>query len=661
MRTIHSLLVANRGEIARRIFRTCRTMGIRTVAVHSDADAGAAFVREADVAVAIGPGPAAASYLRGAAVIEAAVRTGADAIHPGYGFLSENADFAEQVIAAGLLWVGPPPSAIRAMGDKAASRRTVVAHGVPVVPGYDGDDQQDVTFLAEGARIGVPLLVKASAGGGGRGMRRVDALDALPDALASARREAEAAFGDGRLLLERYVLRPRHIEVQILADAHGKVLHLGERECSVQRRHQKVLEEAPSPGVDADLREELGEAAVRVARAVSYVGAGTVEFVMGADGSFCFLEMNTRLQVEHPVTEAVTGLDLVAAQLRIAEGRPLDEEQDDIGIFGHAIEARVCAEDPTRDWMPASGKLVRANWGEHEAVRVDSGFESGDEVPSHYDSMLAKVVAWGPDRAEANRRLRRALEAAWVPGIVTNLPLLRDVVAHPSWESAALHTGFFGEHGLPRPVPSNLARGAVVAAAWSAWQRQTAAHGGAFRLWGAATETDIYAYGSEQIEVRTTAVDDAFDVATPGGTRRVKVLSQAGDSVRLVIDGVTRSVLIARAHGTGPLNDGDTLYVHLGDAEAAVTLVPRFPAPARADDAPGACVAPTPGVVRVVHVQEGAAVEAGAPLVTLEAMKVEHHLAAREAGTVTAVRCAVGDAVEAGTLLVRVEPASHGD
>ncbi len=657
MRTIHTLLVANRGEIARRIFRTCRTMGIRTVAVHSEADAGAAFVREADLAVAIGPGPAAASYLRGAAVIEAALRTGADAIHPGYGFLSENADFAEQVLAAGLLWVGPPPSAIRAMGDKAASRRTVVEHGVPVVPGYDGDDQQDATFMAEGARIGVPLLVKASAGGGGRGMRRVDDLEALPEALASARREAESAFGDGRLLLERYVLRPRHIEVQILADAHGKVLHLGERECSVQRRHQKVLEEAPSPGVDADLREELGEAAVRVARAVSYVGAGTVEFVMGEDGSFCFLEMNTRLQVEHPVTEAVTGLDLVAAQLRIAEGRPLDEEQDDIGIFGHAIEARVCAEDPIRDWMPASGRLVRARWGEHEAVRVDSGFESGDEVPSHYDSMLAKVVAWGPDRAEANRRLRRALEGAWVPGLVTNLPLLRDVVAHPAWESAALHTGFFGEHGLPRAVPSNLARGAVVAAAWSAWQRRASQLGGTFRLWGSATETDVYAYGSEQIEVRTTAVDDAFDVTTPGGTSRVKLLGHEGDTVRLVIDGITRSVQVARAHGTGPLNDGDTLYIHLGDAEAAVTLVPRFPAPARADDTPGACVAPTPGVVRVVHVQEGAVVAAGAPLVTLEAMKVEHHLAAREAGTVTAVRCAVGDAVEAGTLLVRVEAA----
>ncbi len=660
MKTIHKLLVANRGEIARRIFRTCRDLGIRTVAVASDADVDLPYVAEADEAVRIGPPAPSSSYLSADAVIDAAKRSGADAIHPGYGFLSENAAFAQRVTDEGLIWVGPPPGAITGMGDKAESRRTALAHGVPVVPGYDGDDESDDTFVREAARIGYPVLVKASAGGGGRGMRRVDDPADLLDAVASARREAISSFANGRLLLERYVLRPRHIEVQVFADTFGNLIHLGERECSIQRRHQKVLEEAPSPAVDAALRAKLGEAAVRVARAVDYVGAGTVEFVMSQEGEFFFLEMNTRLQVEHPVTELVTGLDLVAMQIAVAEGRPLPLSQDEVRLRGHAIEARVNAEDPNRDWMPGHGPLVRFELPSGGGVRVDSGYESGDVVGVHYDAMLAKVIAYGPDRLIANRRLRMALDASWAPGVVTNLPLLRDIVRDDAWIDGDLDTGFLPRRSLPRVPPANLERGALIAAVWAAAQRADVSKDlstpAAWRVWGSDEVVDRWAQGEAEVEVGVRDCRGVWEVRVGAeSARRVRITDRVGDVMRVEIDGLFSTVRVARAAGEGQVEDGDILYVHLGDGESMVRLVPRFPAPAGLESEPGSCVAPTPGVVRVVHVSEGDQVAKGQLLVTLEAMKMEHHLRAPVDGVVSAVRCAAGAAVDGGALLVKIE------
>ncbi|MCB9679986.1 MAG: ATP-grasp domain-containing protein [Alphaproteobacteria bacterium] len=667
MTTITKLLVANRGEIARRIFDTARAMGIRTVAVHTDADAHLPFVAEADEAVRIGEGPASSSYLDAEVVLAAARQTGADAVHPGYGFLSENAAFARAVTEAGLVWVGPAPDTIAVMGDKAAARRLAAAHDVPVVPGYDGDDQADATFVGEAERIGVPLLVKAAAGGGGRGMRRVDDLAALPEALASARREAASAFGDPRLLLERYVLRPRHVEVQVLGDAAGTVLHLGARDCSVQRRHQKVVEETPPPGLPEATLAGLLDSAVRLASAVGYVGAGTVEYVVGQDGGYYFLEMNTRLQVEHPVTEATHEVDLVAWQLSIAQGEVFDpvlvgeDGAFGAGCMGAAIEVRIYAEDPMRDWMPAAGRLERLHLPSSEDVRVDAGYRDGDVVPSHYDSMLAKVIAWGGDRASALRRLTWALDGAWAPGVVTNLPLLRSLVRDAAFAAGDVHTGLLGERGLPAAPPANLERGALVATAWAWWQRRQAADWRdglsppAWQIGGPPEQVDRWAYLTDEVEVGWTPRADGLSIRIGEAAHAVDVLAADGDTLRLRVDGVQRTVRVLRAGGPGTVDDGDTVYVHLGDGEAMVRLVPRFPAPAGLEPPPGSCVAPTPGVVRAVHVAAGDTVVAGAPLVTLEAMKMEHHLTAPGAGTVAAVRCAVGQAVDGGALLVQLE------
>jgi acetyl/propionyl-CoA carboxylase alpha subunit len=655
MTTIRRVLVANRGEIARRVMRTCRALGIHTVAVYSDADADAAHVHDADEAVRLGPAPSSESYLVAGAVLEAARTTGADAIHPGYGFLSENADFADAVEAAGLVWIGPPGSAMRALGAKAPARQLAARLGVPTVPGFDGE-ADDEALAAAALTVGFPLLIKASAGGGGRGMRRVDRADDLADALASARREAVAAFGDGRLLLERLIERPRHIEVQVMADAHGHVVHLLERECSIQRRHQKILEEAPSPFVDEALRARLGELAVTLARAVGYRSAGTVEFIVDQGGAAYFLEMNTRLQVEHPVTELITGLDLVALQLRIAEGRPLGLAQADIRAHGHAIEARVCAEDPNRDWLPASGLLRAFRVLEGDGVRVDAGFRDGDAVPVHYDSMLAKVIAWGEDREDAARRLHRALVGAWAPGLVSNLPLLRDVLVDEAFLAGDLDTGFLARRGLPRPVPMNTERGVVVGAALAFALRGTADGVPAgWRVDGPAWEEDRFAGPDQELVAATRAAPGGVDVAVGGVTRRVRVALVGSDAARVDVDGHTRLVRFARSGGPGPLVDDETLWLHLGDAEAMVRLVPRLPPPASALADPGSCVAPTPGVVRQVRVAPGDTVAAGDVLVVLEAMKTEHALRAPEAGTVAAVRVAPGDAVDAGALLVRIE------
>ncbi|HHO53290.1 MAG TPA: ATP-grasp domain-containing protein [Deltaproteobacteria bacterium] len=655
---MRTLLVANRAEIAHRVLRTASDRGLRTVAVFSEADRRLPYVAAADVAVCLGPAPGAESYLDPQRILEAARRTGADAIHPGYGFLSENAAFARAVIDSGLTWVGPPPGAIEAMGDKAAARRIAIEHEVPVVPGFDG-----VPSVEAAAELGFPVLIKAVAGGGGRGMRRVESPDAFADALASAQREARAAFGDDAVILERYVDGPRHVEVQIFADVHGAVIHLGERECSVQRRHQKVIEEAPSLAVDPALRARMGEAACRVAAAVGYVGAGTVEFLVDAHGAFYFLEMNTRLQVEHPVTEAITGLDLVDLQLQIAEGQPLPLSQDELVLEGWAIEARIYAEDPLRDYLPATGRLHRLELPALPGVRIDTGFASGSEISPYYDAMIAKVIATGPDRQTASRRLLRALQGAWAPGIVTNLPLLRQIIDHPLWHAGKLDTHFLARAELPQPPPLNLERGALAATALGVAQRR-GRYGSipaGFRLHGRAEQADTWRCGDQEVTVRWTPTACGL-VATIGSdppiTHQLRLGALEGDVLEVELDGLRtrwRLCWVPARGDTELLDDGDTVYVHLGDGEAFVQLVPRFSPPGQVTE-PGTCAAPTPGRVLEVRIAPGDRVQQGQKLVVIEAMKMEHAVLAPEAGTVTEVRIAPGDQIDEGDLLVRLEP-----
>jgi acetyl-CoA carboxylase biotin carboxylase subunit len=670
MGRIRTVLVANRGEIARRILRTCRDLGLSTVAVYSEADRGLPHVREADRAVCIGPPPATSSYLSTEALLAAARKAGADAVHPGYGFLSENAAFAAAVEEAGLCWIGPPPGAIRAMGDKAAARALAERLGVPTIPGYNGEDPSDAAFQAAAERIGYPVLVKAAGGGGGRGMRRVERAEDLLDAVASARREAESAFGNGALLLERYLGRPRHVEVQVLCDRHGGAVYLFERECSIQRRHQKIVEEAPSLAVDEQGRARLGEAAVTLAQAVGYVGAGTVEFLLDETGAFYFLEMNTRLQVEHPVTELVTGLDLVWLQIVVAEGERIPFGQDDLRFSGHAIEARLYAEDPVRDYLPSSGTLFRFELPAGEGIRVDAGYEPGSEVGSYYDAMLAKILAWGPTRALATQRLRRALGRAWVPGVATNLPLLREIFAHPGWEQGDLDTHFLGRHGMPTPPPLNVRRGALAATVLGWWlRRQAGTWPGevppGWRLEGPATSKDRWHSAGEEVEVswRTQAVDRLTVTVAGGGaepeSHEVRFIGREGDELRLEIDGIhhcwrAASRTLQGSPRRGPLEDGDVVYVHLGDGESVVSLVPRHPAPLGVVEEPGTCTAPMPGKVVRVAVAVGDHVRKGQALVALEAMKMEHVVTAPQDGVVTAVTVAEGDQVDQGKVLVRI-------
>ena len=464
MPLFRKILIANRGEIAVRVARTCRAMGIPTVAVFSEADRDALHVREADEAVAIGPAEAARSYLDIEAVVGAARKMGADAVHPGYGFLSQNGDFADAVAAAGLTFIGPPGPVHRGMGDKKGARRLMAAAGIPVVPGYDGDDQQDATLMTEAARIGWPVMIKPSRGGGGKGMRVVARQEDFPAALAASRREARAAFGDDVVVLQRFVDRPRHVEVQVLADAHGAVLHLLERECSVQRRHQKVVEETPSPALTPESRARLCAAGVAAARAAGYRNAGTVEFLLAPGGAFYFLEMNTRLQVEHPVTEAVTGLDIVRLQIEVAAGRPLPFAQSGVVGRGHALECRLYAEDPDNDDLPSPGRILLFAAPEGPGIRFDAGVTAGSEVTVHYDPLLAKLVTWGWDRAESVERMAAALRKTAVLGVVTNLSRLQAVVGHPAFRKGELHTGFMEAHFRDVTVPACPPPEAVAAA-----------------------------------------------------------------------------------------------------------------------------------------------------------------------------------------------------
>ncbi|MBX3027201.1 ATP-grasp domain-containing protein [bacterium] len=656
---IGTLLIANRGEIARRVIRTCRALGIRTVAVFSDADAGAPHVDEADEAVRIGPAPSLESYLSIDRLLAAAAATGADAVHPGYGFLAENADFAARCAAAGLTFIGPPPEAIRRMGSKVGAREIMAAAGVPVVPGASGAGLDDAALRAAAEGVGFPLLIKASAGGGGKGMRLVREAAALGDALAAARREAQRAFGDDTLLLERYFDAPRHIEVQIFGDAHGRVLHLFERECSIQRRFQKVIEEAPSPVVDAALRARLGEAAVAAGRAIGYVGAGTVEFIVDQRGAFYFLEVNTRLQVEHPVTEAITGLDLVALQIRVAEGEPLPAALDALTIDGHAIEARLYAEAPERDFLPATGRLALWQPPAVPGVRWDSGVERGSLVSVHYDPLLAKVIAHGPTRAVAIDRLIAALRGLAVGGVTTNRDFLLALLAHPELRAGAIDTHFIDRHlpasaRAPRRDPQ-ADRIHAIAAAIDGHQRRR--RGGESPLPASLPSgwrnnrwrpQDVaFLCAGERLEVQYVAeADGAFTVAC--GERGGRVLCAAWDpeAIALEIDGVRRRFAVAV--------DGDAIYLHGPLGGATLVEQPRFP-PRAGDELTSGCLAPMPGIVRQVLVKPGDRVEKGTVMVVLEAMKMEHPLTANAPATVTAVRVEVGQMVDPDAVMVVLE------
>ncbi|MGW8361868.1 acetyl/propionyl/methylcrotonyl-CoA carboxylase subunit alpha [Streptomyces wedmorensis] len=619
---ITSLLVANRGEIACRVFRTCRELGISTVAVYSDADADALHVRDADMAVRLPGATPSETYLRGDLIVKAALAAGADAVHPGYGFLSENADFARAVTDAGLLWIGPPPAAIEAMASKTRAKELL---GVtPLRP-------EDVT----GADL--PVLVKAAAGGGGRGMRVVRELDALPGELKAASAEAASAFGDGEVFVEPYVEDGRHVEVQLLCDTHGTAWALGTRDCSLQRRHQKVIEEAPAPGLPAALEASLLDTAVRAAKAVGYVGAGTVEFLV-ADGRAHFLEMNTRLQVEHPVTEEVYGVDLVALQLAVAEGRALPAEPP--APRGHAIEARLYAEDPAREWAPQTGVLHRFDVPGEGRVRVDTGYASGDAVGVHYDPMLAKVIVHAPTRAEAARKLAHALERTRVHGPVTNRGLLVASLRHPEYTSPeALDTGFY-ERNLPALTAApDGERYAAVAAALAEAAARRGRFGGGWRNLRSQDETRTY--GDHEVRYRP-ARDGGYEVTAPEG---VRVVATAPDRVRLEVAGVVRDFTVDR-YGDGTVHSGPHRLVPR----------PRFTDPSE-QTAPGSLLAPMPGTV--VRVADGLAVgdrvTAGQPLLWLEAMKMEHRVSAPASGTLTALHAVPGRQVEVGALLAVVQ------
>ncbi|MGP3998992.1 acetyl/propionyl/methylcrotonyl-CoA carboxylase subunit alpha [Streptomyces sp. 8N706] len=626
---MESLLVANRGEIARRIFRTCRELGVATVAVHSDADSGAPHTHEADAAVRLPGNAPADTYLRGDLIVKAALATGADAVHPGYGFLSENAGFARDVLDAGLLWIGPPPEVIEAMASKTRAKELMASIGVPLLAPVDPDR----------ATTGdLPLLIKAAAGGGGRGMRLVQHLEDLPAQWKAASAEAASAFGDGEVFAEPYVERGRHVEVQILADTHGTLWALGTRDCSLQRRHQKVIEEAPAPGLDDGTRRALHRAATEAARATGYTGAGTVEFLLSHDGRPYFLEMNTRLQVEHPVTERVHGIDLVAMQLRIAEGEPLPDLPPEPS--GHAIEARLYAEDPARDWRPQTGVLHRL---EVPGVRLDSGVADGDVIGIHYDPMLAKAIAWAPTRAEAVRKLAAALERARIHGPATNRDLLVRSLRHPDFAPDRLDTGFYDRNLAELTTTGEEATATAALAAALADATGRSRFGG----WrNVPSRPQSKRYRSEpdgtELEVRYHHTRDGL--APEDDT--VRVIRCAADHVVLERDGIRRTFHVAAY--------GDRVHVDSPLGAHTLTRLPRFPDPT-AHTEPGSLLAPMPGtVVRIGEVAVGDEVLAGQPLLWLEAMKMEHRISAPVAGTLTALHAAPGDQVEPGTPLAVV-------
>jgi geranyl-CoA carboxylase alpha subunit len=645
---VTKLLIANRGEIACRVLATAHSMGLATVAVYSDADADAPHVAMADQAVHIGPAEASQSYLDAGKILEAAARTGADAIHPGYGFLSENAAFARACAEAGVTFVGPGAEAIEVMGDKARAKTAMEAADVPTVPGYRWEDQagESLESLAtEAERIGFPLLVKAIAGGGGRGMRRVDGPEDLEGALGTARSEAKNAFGCGDLMLERLVEGARHVEIQVMADGHGQVIHLGERDCSIQRRHQKVIEEAPSPAVSDELRARMGAAACAAAKAVDYIGAGTVEFLLDGAGEFYFLEMNTRLQVEHPVTELVTDLDLVELQLRVAAGGHLEMDQEDVELVGHAMEARLYAEDPERGFLPQAGRAVRWEPAEGEGVRVDHGLSEGQEITAHYDPMVAKVIAWGGDREEARRRLDRALSETTLLGLTNNGPFLRQVLSHETFVAGEATTDFLErELGAPEiPLPEDHL--AIAAALWLE-DAVPARASGVWRSTGSATSHLKLAVGGEVSSLRIGHSLRRVGVIDGDRSWQVLVLRRDPDgTARVVVDSVQRTVRWAR--------EGEVLHLDCGGGSRAYREA--VAGGQERSGGSGETRAPMSGKILAVHVAVGDAVSAGDALLTMEAMKLETKLVAELGGRVAEVRVGAGEQVQGGDLLVALQ------
>ncbi|MDT0462539.1 ATP-binding protein [Streptomyces gibsoniae] len=634
-----TVLVANRGEIAVRVIRTLRSMGVRSVAVFSDADADARHVREADTAVRIGPAPAAESYLSVERLLEAAARSGAQAVHPGYGFLAENAAFARACAEAGLVFIGPPAQAISLMGDKIRAKETVRTAGVPVVPGSSGSGLTDEELAAAAGEIGMPVLLKPSAGGGGKGMRLVRDPAVLADEIAAARREARASFGDDTLLVERWIDRPRHIEIQVLADGHGNVVHLGERECSLQRRHQKIIEEAPSVLLDEATRTAMGEAAVQAARSCGYEGAGTVEFIVpgGDPSSYYFMEMNTRLQVEHPVTELVTGVDLVEWQLRVAAGEPLSFGQKDITLTGHAVEARVCAEDPARGFLPSGGTVLALREAQGDGVRTDSGLTEGTEVGSLYDPMLSKVIAYGPDRATALRRLRAALARTVTLGVQTNAGFLRRLLAHPAVVAGELDTGLV-ERVVDTLVTTEVPQEVYEAAA--AVRLEALKPSGAGWTDPFSVPSGWRLGGEPRPVAFPLRVSDPVEYA-PRGTHTV-----TEDSVSVVLDGVRHTFLRA---GDWLGRDGDAWHVRDHDPVAASLT-------RSAHSGTESLTAPMPGTVTVVKVAVGDEVTAGQSLLVVEAMKMEHVISAPHAGTVAELDVTPGTTVAMDQVLAVIAP-----
>ena len=665
MQTIDGVLVANRGEIAVRIMRSVQALGWRTVAVYSEADANAPFVRAADEAVCLGAPEASASYLNVAAIVEAAKRSGAQAVHPGYGFLAENPAFAEACVEAGLVFVGPAAETMRLMGDKIAARQRMDAAGVPIVPGFHESGASDSVLLAQAEQVGFPLMVKAAAGGGGKGMRVIEDHSELAEALVSCRREAKSAFADDTVYLERFLPVARHIEVQIMGDAHGNVIHIGERECSLQRRHQKVVEETPAANLDAQVREAMLEAAVKAAQAVGYVGAGTVEFVLDPDGQFYFLEMNTRLQVEHPVTELVYGLDLVRMQLEVAAGQALSVGQDQVLGRGHAVEARVYAEDPSRDFAPQIGTVLRYGEPEREGVRCDSGIAAGSEVGVYYDPLLAKMVAWGEDRHVALARLERALADYVVLGVGTNKDWLRRVLRHEDVRAGEVTTRWLAQHteavaedeGARR---KDLEASSCIAAVWlsqvgASSRKVLPGVGPAFRSHGEVPERVGFTVGDDQVDVRYVATRaggrSAADqyrlwVGDDDAPQEISVCAcdPARGALVLVLDGIRRTFVCAQ--------ESDCVWVHRPCGVLRLGRVPRFVDPLRQAAALGGCIAAMPGKVVEVLVGVGAEVAKGQALVVLESMKMETKVCAATDGEVSQVCVEAGQTVDAGAVLV---------
>ncbi|HEY1798063.1 MAG TPA: acetyl/propionyl/methylcrotonyl-CoA carboxylase subunit alpha [Stellaceae bacterium] len=646
------ILIANRGEIACRVIRTARRMGVATVAVYSEADAGALHVAMADEARRIGPAPARESYLKGDAIIAAARETGAEAVHPGYGFLSENADFAEACAAAGLVFIGPPAAAIRAMGSKSAAKAMMAAAGVPVVPGYHGDDPSPERLLQEAEKIGFPVMLKASAGGGGRGMREVHSAAEFPRALEAAKREAKGAFGDDHMLVERLLTEPRHIEVQVFADMLGNTIHLYERDCSIQRRHQKVVEEAPAPGLSPERRAAMGEAAIAAAAAVGYVGAGTVEFIADKSG-FYFMEMNTRLQVEHPVTEMVTGLDLVEWQLRVAAGETLPLRQDQITLDGHAIEVRLYAENPARGFLPATGTLRGLRLPGPEAARVDTGVRAGNTVTPFYDPMIAKVVAWGSDRDAARRRLAQALGGSAVYGVTSNLGFLARILGDPEFAAGTIDTGFI-ERRRDVLIPASLPvpRAVLAAAVWHRL-RQAGTSGDPWSRsdgWRpnlAPASCDFrFQSGDETLEATVTSGGNGLVMSHGGEMLPLVGEAVAPDRIAVTLDGARSIVTLFEQTGEIAVASGGDLW--------RLDIVDPLAPPESAHLAGGRLTAPMPGRVVQLFVAAGEAVRRGQALLVIEAMKMEHTIAAPHDGTVAAVPYAVGDLVEEGVELIQL-------